>query len=92
MDYPTLPPMLHGLEWALLKGLMYGLVAVLALWTAGTFVERLIETRRRAAAARSRASSVTEERYPHSHEAGAARPGPDGDQAGAELAATPLRR
>ena len=39
MDYSTLPMTFHGLEWALLRGLMYGLVLLLTLWGAGTVLE-----------------------------------------------------
>ncbi len=95
MDYATFAPMLDGFEWALLKGLMYGLVAVFTLWAAGTLVERRIKRRDRSAiAARPRANSSTEERDPLSHRATteSAEAERYGAQASAEGALPPLRR
>jgi hypothetical protein len=46
VDYLNFPPMLQGIEWALLRGMVYGLVVVLAMWAAGTIAETGIKNRR----------------------------------------------
>jgi hypothetical protein len=66
MDYSTLPMTLHGLEWALLRGLMYGLVVLLTLWGAGTIVEWGIRMRSRESVTdRPRAEAPLELPYLH---------------------------
>ena len=46
MDYLNFPPMLQGIEWALLRGMVSGLVLLLSLWAAGTIAESGIKNRR----------------------------------------------
>jgi hypothetical protein len=68
MEYSTLPMTLHGLEWALLRGLMYGLVLLLTLWGAGMIVEWVIRVRSRESVPdRPRAEASLE--LPHLHRA-----------------------
>lgn len=51
--------MFEGLEWALLKGMMYGLVVLLALWGAATIVESGIRMIRRGSATKRARGEIT---------------------------------
>lgn len=55
---------LGGLEWALVKGLMYGLVLLLTLWGAGAIVEWGIRMRSRDLATDKSRAEITLE-LPH---------------------------